>query len=132
MMLRFGRSRRLLSMGLTVWFVFLSVSVHLFHRHPAVPIEGGAAGVMCPVAAKWGVSTDPKGLAAPSEQDCPARRLQGLCPICLFLAKNTAQLRTASVDPPPRSAGAGYAPLDAYGFDSSLDLPAAGPRAPPC
>jgi hypothetical protein len=132
MMLRFNRSRRPLSIGLTVWFVFISVSIQMLHRHTGEPLCGTETAGVCPTTRQWDNPDYWKHLTVPSEQERPGTRFRGLCPVCLFLAKNNAQCRFASLDPPPRSQGSRYAPFDAAHLDSSRDLPAAGPRAPPC
>lgn len=132
MILRLNKSRRCFSVVLVVWFVFLSVTVHALHRHPGVRIGQKVDADLCPISGHYDSSHDKECLRAPSEGENPGSRIQGLCPICLFLAKHSAECRNGSLNPTPKSEGARYSTYDSIAFDSFLDVPAASPRAPPC
>jgi hypothetical protein len=132
MIIRINKSRRSFSIVLAVWFVFLSVSVHMFHRHPGVLVgehvnAGTRAISVCPDSAR-----ELQYFRACSDRQRPASRVGGLCPICLFLAKHTADYRSAWLNPTPKSEASRYATCDVIVPVSFLDLPTAGPRAPPC
>jgi hypothetical protein len=121
--------RRVVAIGLAIWFAWLSAFVHVLHSRVEAQCRGIAAeyehGVQSANAMR-----DPPDLDRPSQGDEPPARVPGLCPICLFL-KHTAP---SPCDPPtatPNDRMVGLADPDWYIFVSSLDQPTVNPRAPP-
>jgi hypothetical protein len=132
MIIRINKSRRSFSIALAVWFVFISVSVHMFHRHPRVLIGEHVNAGARPISIHADTTHELQYFRPSSERDHPTSRVGGLCPICLFLAKHTADYRSAWLNPTPKSEASRYASCYVFVPVSFLDLPTAGPRAPPC
>ncbi len=78
-------ARQTLSLGVAVWFVFLSVSVHGLHRHTNQRCNA-AAVESCAIEQNTRVSsTGAVWLTDDSEIEHGPRQNVGLCPACLFL-----------------------------------------------
>lgn len=129
---RFGKSRHAISLGLAFWLVFLSAFLYALHGHPGVRCdEKGTAGLRHSEQRDT-PRFDSVYLSEFSEQDQPATRVAGLCPICLFLAKHVAERATAPSGPTPKDEASGRATWGPPILVTSLDRPSAAPRAPPC
>jgi hypothetical protein len=122
MMRRNGLATRAFSIGLTVWFVWLTASVHLLHTHPLNDCCDGDFP-----AGMHAVHVDDPASSGPRSAD----RGTGLCPACLFLAKYAADgcpalpdvVRDDSV--PSCTASSPVTPAVA------VEWPTTAPRAPP-
>jgi hypothetical protein len=122
MMRRLGPTTRTLSVGLTIWFVWLTASVHLLHTHPLSECcDGNIAASSRAVRIDHRTSS---GAAA-------THGATGLCPACLFLAKYMAD----GCPTPPRLVPDDQVPAPVAAVKAArtdaLDWPSTAPRAPP-
>jgi hypothetical protein len=131
-MLRFGKSRRTFSIGLAIWFVWLTVSVHSLHSHPEARCNTDRTELIRNCAPSDYPSLDPLHLADIPQQEHPVTQMAGLCPICVFLAKHLADRPDVLLSPALRDHKSERAIRGRYILVTSLDRPTTSPRAPPC
>lgn len=123
-------ARRVVALGLAVWFGALSVSIELLHRHP----------MACAGAARHGYARDAGHLSAATPgfplsavRDAPRSGSQEdytYCPACLFLKSCNQQAVTWVACIPVVAPDAYPHPYDA-GFTAFPVILSRFPRAPP-
>ena len=129
---RFDNLRRAIALGLAIWLIVLSASVHMLHKHSIAEwIEQGAWGPVSVGQSDDHISS-PTYLSQLSEQERAKTHVSELCPVCLFLANHKAERTAVPPAPTPRDAGTKYAPCGPPVFVTVWDLPSTAPRAPPC
>ncbi len=132
MMARPGKSHNVFSLALAAWFIVLSASVHALHIHPDAGCDEKESADLCHIEQRdappfvYAYQSDNSG------QDQPETRVNGLCPVCLFLAKHMAEQPAAPPGLGPKNGESGRASCDPSIAVISLDRPSAAPRAPPC
>jgi hypothetical protein len=119
---KYALATRVFSLGLAVWFVGLTVSVHLLHTHPLPPC--------CPGASTPGEPAVDIDVPLPSEAS-PGGQVPDLCPVCLFLAKHLADGAAVPPEPIPEDAASARTVCTASAQAASVDWHTATPRAPP-
>lgn len=110
---RFGRTRRLVAFLMSVWLLGFYVSLHALHRHPVTAASRSAE--LYPAA--------DAGHAATS--------VNGICPVCLFLTKYTAEPPGIPPGPAPATDNTGVPNGGPAVVVPALCCAAAAPRAPP-
>jgi hypothetical protein len=131
MRFRYSKFHSLFSICFAVWFVFLTASVHALHRHPRPVKRQTDQLARCAVDHHRVLLPNLTYRSSPPGAQQSPTHVGGLCPVCLFLAKNTAVRSSDGTDPVPSAQGQRRYVCGSTVAGSSLRISLTGPRAPP-